>query len=49
MIDLSGLIEKSTDGDWPRDAMIRTAFAQPDDDAAVPRWRQVADNLRPMV
>ena len=30
-------------------AMIRTAFAQPDYDAAVLQWRQVADNLRPKV
>ena len=30
-------------------AMIRTAFAQPDHDAAVLQWRQVADNLRPKV
>jgi len=30
-------------------AMIRTAFAQPDDEAAVQQWRQVADNLRPKV
>ena len=30
-------------------AMIRTAFAQPDYDAAVQQWRQVADNLRPKV
>ena len=30
-------------------AMIRTAFAQPDYDAAVLQWRQVADYLRPKV
>ena len=30
-------------------AMIRTAFAQPDHEAAVLQWRQVADNLRPKV
>jgi transposase-like protein len=30
-------------------AMIRTAFAQPDYDAAVLQWRQVTDNLRPKV
>ena len=30
-------------------AMIRTAFAQPDYEAAVLQWRQIADNLRPKV
>lgn len=30
-------------------AMIRTAFAQPDYEAAVLQWRQLADNLRPKV